>query len=167
MLCQNCNKRKATTHLKRIINAQESEVYLCSECASKMGCGNLFQGFEFSLGDIFSSLLNNTAVLSEGDIRCKKCGSSFNDIAQSGMAGCAECYRTFYDRLLPSLQRIHGKTAHSGKIGAIASENTKTEKRLDSLKKELSNAVEAQNFELAARLRDEIKELEKEDANNA
>lgn len=168
MLCQNCNKREATTHVKRIVNAKEDEFHLCSECAAKMGYGNLFQNFGFSLGDIFGSFLDNTASALLGDeVRCEKCGSSFNDIAKSGKVGCANCYTTFYDRLLPSLQRIHGKTVHSGKMGALASPKAKAENKVDTLKRELDDAIKQQDFEHAATLRDEIKELEKGGEDNA
>ncbi|MCR4925292.1 MAG: UvrB/UvrC motif-containing protein [Clostridiales bacterium] len=167
MLCQNCNKREATTHVKKIINAEESELHLCSECAAKLGYGNLFHNFGFSLGDIFGSFLNNSSALLGDELRCEKCGSSFNDIAHSGKVGCANCYKTFYDRLLPSLQRIHGKTFHSGKMGSLASAEAIKENKVEDLKSQLDAAVKEQNFELAATLRDEIKDIEKESENNA
>lgn len=93
-------------------------------------------------------------------MRCEKCGSTFNDIVNSGKIGCADCYRTFYDKLLPSLQRIHGKTRHEGKTPkAVKVETDSTESKISRLEKELKDAVERQDFEKAARIRDEIKAI--------
>ena len=96
-------------------------------------------------------------------VRCPKCGSSFNDIVREGRVGCAECYKVFYNELKPSLQRIHGQIHHSGKIASTAEPVSEEEAKIDEkeeLKKQMDEAVAAQNFELAAQLRDRIKELE-------
>ena len=69
----------------------------------------------------------------------------------------------FYNELKPSLQRIHGQIRHSGKIAStaepVSEEEAKTDER-EELKKQMNEAVAAQNFELAAQLRDRIRELE-------
>ena len=99
-------------------------------------------------------------VSREDAVCCEKCGSTFNDIVNSGKIGCADCYRTFYDKLLPSLQRIHGKTRHEGKTPkAVKVETDSTESKISRLEKELKDAVERQDFEKAARIRDEIKAI--------
>ncbi|MPM95797.1 Protein-arginine kinase activator protein [bioreactor metagenome] len=95
--------------------------------------------------------------------RCPMCGASFQEIVKSGKIGCAECYDKFYDLLLPSVQRIHGKTAHSGKIAANNEIEIKKENVLEELKAKLAQAIEEQNFEYAAELRDKIKEMESGD----
>ena len=116
MLCESCGKNPVTTHVKTIINGELTEYSLCAECAQKLGYGNLLTG----LGRNFSSLLGGFFGETEPDstdtMRCKGCGSSFDDIARSGKVGCAECYHTFYHRLIPLIQRIHGNTKHRGKI---------------------------------------------------
>lgn len=163
MLCQNCGKYEATTHIKRIVNGQRAEAHLCSECAGVLGYNNAFSDFGFNFSDMLSSFFNENTigVLSNNVVRCEKCGSSFNDIIKSGKIGCADCYRTFYDKLLPSLERIHGRTHHEGKVISTVKIDT-PETKLTDLKAELDKAVGEQNYELAAKLRDEIKELEKE-----
>ena len=95
--------------------------------------------------------------------RCPKCGTSFDEIAHSGKVGCADCYRTFYDKLLPSIQRIHGKIKHSGKTVSAAPEQPKIEtkeEKIEKLKAAMNDAVAKQDFENAAKIRDEIKALE-------
>ncbi|MCR5484746.1 MAG: UvrB/UvrC motif-containing protein [Clostridiales bacterium] len=171
MLCQNCGKNEATTHIKRVINGKTSESHLCSECAASLGYDNVFGGFGFSLGDFLGGFLSDAqmpALTSSETVRCGKCGNSWRDIVRDGQVGCADCYRTFFDELQPSLQRIHGRIRHNGKAahGVVREpkeikktpEEIKDEK-IQKLKKELDDAVAVQNFELAAKLRDEIKEL--------
>ena len=43
MLCQNCGKNPATTHIKTIVNGKLTEYDLCSECAREMGYNNFFK----------------------------------------------------------------------------------------------------------------------------
>ncbi len=94
---------------------------------------------------------------------CPKCKSTFDEIVRDGKVGCADCYRTFYDRLLPSIQRIHGKIKHSGKTVSAAPSQPAietVEEKIEKLKAEMNNAVAKQDFENAAKIRDEIKALE-------
>ncbi len=169
MLCQNCGKSDATTHIKQIVNGERTELHLCSDCAEHLGYGNLFSGFGFNMGNMFSNFLSDfplSIAPSGKTLRCEKCGSSFDDIVRSGMIGCSDCYTTFYDRLLPSLQRIHGKAKHVGKIGQIMGETATKINKIDTLKEELSKAIEEQNYEQAAVLRDQIKAEESEEQNH-
>lgn len=162
MLCQNCGKYEATTHVKRIVNGEAAEAHLCSDCARMLGYEDVFGGFGNIFGSFFGSFLGEGGVnaLSARTLQCEKCGSTFNDIVESGKIGCAKCYETFYEKLLPSLQRIHGKTRHEGKIPNKISVNEESkEKQIQKLEEELKAAVEAQNFEAAATLRDRIKDM--------
>ena len=175
MLCQNCGKREATTHIKRVINGETSESHLCAECASSLGYGDVFGGFGMSLGDLLGGFLSETpasAALPGTQKRCEKCGSAWRDIVRDSKVGCANCYRVFYDQLLPSLQRIHGKIRHTGKVSgsvgqhppiAQKSPQELREERMEALKREMEEAVSTQDFERAAKLRDEIKALQAED----
>lgn len=164
MLCQNCGKNEATTHIKQIINGDMAESHLCSNCASHLGYSDVFSGFGLNLSEIFGSLLGDmvpTLAAGKGH-RCEKCGAAFDDIVREGKVGCAECYRTFYDKLLPSIQRIHGKIKHSGKSSSASPEKVKvetTEEKIEKLQLQMNDAVVKQDFELAAKIRDEIKAL--------
>lgn len=172
MLCQNCGRNEATTHIKRVINGDTSESHLCAECAANLGYGDMFSGFGLSFGELLGGFLGEgvpalTAAPQE-TLRCKKCGNAWQDIVREGKLGCADCYRTFFDKLQPSLQRIHGKIRHNGKMSSGAfveaqaektPEQEKAEKRA-ALEAEMKKAVEAQNFEQAAVLRDQIKALD-------
>ena len=165
MLCQNCGKNEATTHLKQIINGDMAESHLCSDCAAHLGYSDMFSGFGLNLSGLFGGLLGDMMPsLGAGNApRCPKCGTAFSDIVRDGKVGCSECYRTFYDKLLPSIQRIHGKIKHSGKTSQSAPAEEKvqtTAEKIEKLKEAMNNAVAAQEFEQAAKIRDEIKALE-------
>lgn len=191
MMCQNCGKNPATTHVKRNINGKTAEWHLCADCAAKQGLGQglvpMLGGLGFELGDFWGSLFAEPAAREQKNAeRCPGCGSSFNEIAQSGKVGCARCYTAFYDRLLPSVQRIHGKTKHAGKVPAYIAEEEKraevqppaeperkeaagaaaaeepadTERTLTGLREELTACIERQEYEKCAAIRDRIRELE-------
>lgn len=167
MICQACGKNTATTHIKTTVNGKLTEYYLCPECAKEHGYAHLFENWGF--GSLMSGLMGAAAPQRQVK-RCPSCGSSFEEISRSGRIGCAACYKTFHDELLPIVQRIHGTAQHKGKVpGGSALRVADSHKQLvavettaiDEKKRLLQKAIEAQDFEQAAVLRDEIKELEK------
>ena len=168
MICQVCGKRAATTHIQTIVNGKLMQVHLCGDCAREHGYSNLFSDWGFRFGNLLGGLIGNNPGGKE-ILRCETCGSSFEEISKTGKIGCADCYRTFRGQLVPVIQRIHGTTQHKGKVPGgsalrIANPNNKImpveETPLDEKKRLLKKAVEAQDFEQAAVLRDEIKEME-------
>ncbi len=165
MKCQKCGERESTTHIKRIMNGKAEEYYLCADCAAQLGYGKMFTAMPFHLENMLGNFLSDSNIMNHVPVqeeRCKICGCSFRDIVSTGKVGCANCYTIFYDKLLPSLQRIHGKTKHVGKIPSSEGSKAKIRRELEDMKRQLNAAVEEQNFEEAARLRDEIKRMESE-----
>lgn len=157
MLCQNCNKNEANMHMKRILGGRATEVHLCSDCARSLGYGEAFSDFGVGFGDFLSDfLLKNESQVSS--MRCHTCGKSFEEIAEDGKMGCADCYAVFYDKLLPSLRKLHGKTSHIGKQPLKSAQNREND-MLAALKMQLEKAVAEQNFELAVKIRDKINSL--------
>ncbi len=157
MLCEKCNKRQATTHIKSVVNGVKKEYNLCAECAAAEGFGaNSLTGMLASMfGDI-----SKYNTISDGK-KCSVCGASFSDIAHSGKVGCSECYNTFYDELLPYLKRVHGSLNHVGKVPNSAPLVVTPKKTsIDDLRKELARLVAEENYEQAAVVRDRIKEME-------
>ncbi len=160
MLCQNCNKRQANTHIKKIVNNKLEEKYLCNECAENMGYKGFLSGFAGDFNSFFG--LGDMKILSNETVRCECCGSSYDEIARTGKVGCANCYKVFNKKITPSIIRIHGNTTHTGKITSSVSPSIKAKNTIEQLKKELSRAIEEQEFEKAAELRDKIKSMEGE-----
>ena len=94
-------------------------------------------------------------------VTCQFCGLSFADFRETGRLGCPHCYSTFEPHLRGLLRRIHGATQHIGKI-YLPPDPTQSEreKRLEGLRRKLARAVDAEDFERAAELRDQIRALE-------
>jgi len=161
--------REANVHYTQIINGNKTELFLCSQCAeenSKMtfspqiNLGKLLWGFPvFSTGTGFEEPEHPQVT------RCDVCGMSFDDFRKSGKLGCANCYRVFRDELSPILRRLHGNTEHTGKVPAKLSDTVKNTKEIERLKAELAAAVENEQYERAAELRDLIRDLENKDKN--
>lgn len=166
MLCQHCKKNQANTHIKRVVNGEKTEMDLCSECAAKLGVDTSFDGL-FDIGSMMSGFLGMPQVSSAlaRETKCPGCGAVFSQISKSGKVGCARCYETFYDRLLPTIKRIHGNTVHTGKRLRTArltggqTAPTEEKNELEELSNKLTDAIKKQEFEKAAQLRDRINEL--------
>ena len=165
MLCQNCKKHEATTHVKTMINGKYAEYDLCPACAHAMGYDSMFHDFSADFGGLLSSFFSNALPAQSGASRCGSCGSTLSDIKRTGKVGCADCYDTFFSELLPTIRSIHGNTEHKGKRPVIeytVNEDEKTDDtdKLTQLKADLKKAIADENFERAAQLHDEIKEME-------
>lgn len=173
MLCQKCGKNQANTHFKQVVNGKVTELHLCADCARELGLQTLqvFDPFEempfnihgapFNINSLLGGMFTQTLPAAETPAKkCRFCGSTFEDFAQNALAGCANCYSEFSEELLPSIRKIHGKTRHVGKIPESASQTLKLSRELESLKNQLKQAVDEQEYEKAATLRDKIKEIE-------
>ncbi|GBF35737.1 nucleotide excision repair protein, with UvrB/UvrC motif [Desulfocucumis palustris] len=171
MECERCKQRPATVHLTQIINNQKKTMNLCEPCAREfqtenfgflpqMNLHNLLAGlFHHQLTNPFGQQGIQQAV-SEGEI-CPRCGLSERRFAQQGLLGCGECYSKFGDKLEPVFRRIHGNNRHTGKVPERTGGKVKITNQINKLKNSLKEAVEREEFELAAQFRDQIKELEK------
>jgi protein arginine kinase activator len=96
-----------------------------------------------------------------GPVQCPTCGLHYSTFKQTGRLGCAECYVSFASKLRPLLRRIHGSTRHVGKLPAHEGETVNPARQMQRLHEELQRAVEREEFERAAELRDEIQTLER------
>lgn len=169
MLCQECQKRKATVHLTKIINGEQSVQHLCEQCAQEKG-EFVFNHPPFSIHSLLTGLMNMDAQPSENlldftapKVQCKNCGLTFAQFGQIGRFGCSECYQTFGERLMPLMRRIHGSTQHMGTVPRRAGGAVKLKRNLDELKQQLQSLIVREEFEEAAKVRDRIRELESEE----
>ncbi|MFW5647503.1 MAG: UvrB/UvrC motif-containing protein [Candidatus Alkaliphilus sp. MAG34] len=168
MLCENCNIREATVHKTKIVNGVKEEIHLCEECAKESEILNFEDNF--SIHSFLSSLLEggiSPNITIEGDQgrKCPQCGSTYNDFKRSGKLGCSVCYSTFNDMLAPLIKRVQGNNVHAGKIPKKSGSLIKLRKEIKSLKDQLQQLVETEEFEEAARVRDEIRVLEEKASN--
>ena len=170
MLCQLCQKRIASVHFTQIINNNKVEMYLCEKCANEKGNANFIS--PLSLGDFLSGFFSTDiggsyVAAPDVQIRCEVCGMSFSDFQSTGKIGCSNCYKIFGDKLKPIIKRLHGNVEHIGKApSGFSSSMMKTTKEIEKLKEELNKAIQAEEYEKAALLRDKIKELESRSSGN-
>ena len=160
MTCEKCGKNAATTHITRIVNGLRTEQHLCGACAQKQGFSAL-GGLD--MAGMWNALFAEPSARALADtVGCPTCGTTLTEIVRSGRAGCPDCYLTFDDRLLPAIQRIHGKAQHAGKLPSAAGETARVQQQLDRLRGELDEKLNAQAYEECAVLRDRIQHLEQQ-----
>lgn len=161
MLCDVCGKKEATVHLTEIINDQVTKLHLCEECARDK---SVEMEEHFGLSDLLAGLADLGAQMEPqaiDKVKCPNCGFSYQDFRKIGRLGCSECYEAFKKQLAPLLKRIHGADRHVGKVPLMIGKTVKETRNLQDMKMKLDKAIRAEEFEEAARLRDQIKELEK------
>ena len=161
MKCHQCDKQ-ATVHLTQILNGQMHKMDLCESCAQAKGVTN---PENLSIG----SLMENTSDVPEGvhsPMTCESCGTTHSEFKKGGRLGCEACYHVFRPVLDPLLEGMHAGCKHLGKIPAGSKSRVKFEQSISQLQTELQAAIEQENYEEAARIRDQLKELEKKEQSN-
>jgi len=162
MLCESCKSAQATVHLTEIINNQKKEVHLCEKCAEKKG---ITVKAHFSITDLLASLTESAGKSRGGSqfaqMVCPGCGLTFGEFQRKGRFGCAEEYEAFREAIVPLVEKIHGAVQHVGKIPRRADEDVEQKAKVLDLQQRLKRAVELEDYEQAARIRDEIQGLRK------
>jgi protein arginine kinase activator len=159
MLCCICKEKEATVHLTQIAGDKMQKVDLCEECAKTKGVND---PTGFSLADLLLGLGASQEIEAASggvEIKCSRCGFTQADFKKAGRLGCPECYKTFADGLDSLLKSMHKGTHHVGKVPEAFRQSRDLSDRLKHLQKKLAKAIEDENFEQAATLRDEIKQM--------
>lgn len=162
MLCEKCGAKSATTHIRTVVNGVICERHLCNECAVSLGYVNTNSN---NLTQMLSSMFGGTVELNENKVTtCAQCGLTINEIINNGKCGCAQCYSTFYDKLIPYIKKAqYGRQIHKGKIPNCKKTDVKpNDEKIMELKILLKKLVDAEKYEEAALVRDKIKLLEEE-----
>jgi len=159
MLCCVCKEKPATVHLTQIVGDKMQKLDMCEECAKAKGINDptSFAMADLMLGLGASQELDQSAAGAE--LKCPRCGFSQADFKKSGRLGCPECYSTFAEGLAGLLKSMHKGTRHVGKAPEALRKTRENVDRLKTLQKKLNKAIETEDFETAATLRDEIKAL--------
>lgn len=159
LLCCICKEREATVHLTQIAGDKMQKVDLCEECAKTKGVND---PTGFSLADLLLGLGASQEIeqaAGGNELRCPRCGFTQTDFKKAGRLGCPDCYQTFSEALDGLLKTMHKGTRHVGKAPEALRQTRDLSDRLKSLQKRLAKAVEQEDFEEAAILRDEIKQM--------
>jgi len=164
MLCERCKKNQANSYYKTTVNGKSEDAYLCSQCAADLKLDSFinedfFAPFDFGRSLFDQSFFGRALGLTSGAVKhCPTCGATIDYISDTGHVGCADCYETFGSELEKAILRAQGSIKHIG-------DNDAPERKLlpiDEKRMALKEAIEKEEYEKAATLRDEIKKMEGE-----
>lgn len=159
MVCQFCKQKEATVHLTQIIENQVNKVDFCESCAKAKGVSDptAFEAADVLLGLGASKKMDQAMESRGGDVRCPTCGYTQGDFKKTGRLGCSDCYTVFAEGLESMLKSMHKGTHHRGKVPPRIQRAASRDAVLTRLQSQLQEAIGCENFEKAAKLRDEIK----------
>lgn len=151
MMCEKCGKNNATVLYTQIVNGKKSSLNLCSQCASGE-----------SLFDNFGSLLSFGTRGENKQTVCPTCGMTLAEFTRKGRMGCGSCYEAFRAQAKSMLQKIHGTSVHieNGAKQEVPEIKKEEKSEIDILKEKLKEAIDSENYEEAAKIRDEIRSKE-------
>jgi protein arginine kinase activator len=158
MQCDVCGEKEATVFLTQIVDGKMQKVNLCEACSKAKGVND---PTGFALADLLLGL-GAARQIDKGPtvLRCEVCGFTQADFKKTGRLGCSNCYETFSEGLGEMLGNMHKGTRHTGKVPAGIAVRLEREQKIRSLKQELDRAVEREEYEAAAELRDSLRLLE-------
>lgn len=181
MLCQKCNKNTANVHIVKLVNGEKNELWVCDECARELSGSpinlnknsDVAEQFQDMLGTFFQAIGNNEVKNNSSkkkeaknivkdefkiDIICKNCGMTYSEFKKNRKFGCAECYSSFMDIGKDVINKDNKE--HIGKIPLSIEEHFENRRRINSLKKLIKDCINKEEYEKAAEIRDEIREIE-------
>jgi len=164
--CEKCD-RPATHKFTRIVEGHAIDFFFCQEHAAEFSPLQLKSTLNaMELTQLLAGLLQSEqgkkaeAVEAEaGELKCHTCGQSFRQYRQTMLLGCSDCYQAFEKQLRDDLRRYHGTVRHPAKPLETRSGAASEKEKLAALEKRLALAIQDEDFELAAQLRDEIRRL--------
>jgi protein arginine kinase activator len=156
MKCQKCHSQ-ATLHITEILSEDQfEELHLCEQCANKY----LYEPHQKGVGPKATEQAREAEESLFNQHECPSCGIKFVEFRNTGRLGCPNDYQEFREELLPLLENIHGETKHCGKTPRRLPQSKQTQSELFQLRGRLKQAVQKEDYEEAARIRDRIKQLE-------
>ncbi len=171
MKCQRCD-RPATFHITELTGGKPRELHLCEDHAREY----LTQpGGESSVaGPMAAALAHQLAQqMAVGqtaeELRrldkqaCPVCGITFYEFRSQGRLGCPYDYTSFKTQLEPLIVNIHAESEHVGKRPTHPVARSQRLTQLIRLRREMKQAVEEEQYERASQLRDEIRQIEREE----
>lgn len=161
--CDKCD-RPATYHAVEIIKGKKIEKHLCDQHAAEEGLG--IKSAHAPINELLTNFVKATGnpekPAASLDMTCEDCGLSFSQFRDKSLLGCPGCYTAFEAPLTSLLERAHeGGSHHIGKVPRRnGGSGEQRQLQITRIRKRLNDAVEAEDYELAAQLRDDLGELE-------
>ncbi len=162
MICEICGIREATIKFTQVVNKVKKQLNLCKVCAEEKGLTNPLSAFPKLIGGLILGIVGEwpEALRRESlDLKCRNCELTWQEFQTSGLLGCSECYESFIEPLKNLLRKMHGSNKHIG-TRPVNQRQTGSAEDIEKLRKELARAIQAENYERAAKLRDRIRDIE-------
>jgi protein arginine kinase activator len=162
MLCDVCREHDASVHLTQVEKGEVTLLHLCARCAAERGIETTVTTPPKNiLGDFLQAVQQQATAAQADAVRCTYCAMTLREFRSTGRLGCARCYATFEESLRELLRRVHGSARHVGRRYVPPTARIlERSSSIGELRDRLRLAVENEEFELAAALRDQIRVLE-------
>ncbi len=166
MRCQDCQDLEAQVNLTQIVNNEKTTLNLCKECAAARGFHSPLENVPFPLAEILDGLAAAAPGIKKAavpQVTCPGCNLTFEEFTSLGRFGCGACYKAFRPQLEPIMRKIHGASLHRGRSPVIVEKTESDESQVlpireeQRLEEELGKAIESEDFERAAEIRDKLK----------
>lgn len=170
MICENCKQRPAKVTVTQIQNGEQVQRHYCEVCAKNFHPFHLdFQQDPLSLHQLLSNWFGvpeskQMQQKPQPEAKtCSSCGWTFRQFLNQGKFGCAHCYESFHEQLPDVFKKLHnGNVKHVGKAPGTFGQTLQLKKQIEAIRTSMRTAIEIENFEEAARLRDEARSLEEQ-----
>lgn len=160
VLCEECKTNEASYTISVMVGGEITTRHLCGDCMAKMNMDIASGNIKSLLSTILSAITGDTAPGSaEKDVTCPRCGMTLSEFTRTGHLGCPKCYEAFREQLQPMLLQIHGRVQHAGRQPLSTAEEQRKRSTTEQLQRQMEQAVALEDFETAAKLRDQIRAL--------
>jgi protein arginine kinase activator len=158
MLCQICHVQEASVYLIETVDNTQTTFHICENCAQRRHVGEVLNRSALTLQQLLASVVSLGTALNPvaPTLVCPRCGLTYAQFRETGRLGCSQCYDVFYEALAPLLRQYHQAEEHRGRLDAAAPEAEESSEAR-GLKEKIKTAVAAEDYELAARLRDQMR----------
>ena len=161
MVCDVCKEAVAVVQLTEIEGRGIRLLHLWERCAAERGVETTLVASKPVAKDFLQNVHQQMQATQGDAARCTFCSSTFRDFRTTGRLGCAHCYEAFEKSMRDLLRRVHGNSRHMGRRYEPPSTTTMPDAgTINELRDRLKRAVQSEQFELAADLRDKLRGLE-------
>jgi protein arginine kinase activator len=161
MKCEICGLKDAVIHIRQIQKDLVHELHVCEDCAQEKGLTRE-EDSELPIANLLSGLLEGKDVTGGTEAKevCPTCGMKASEFRKQGKLGCKDCFVAFEKDVRAIVSQMAARPRHTGKLPRTLVVEHAAEVRGEEIREELRQAVEREDYEQAARLRDRLREME-------